>query len=199
MTKIAGLTGGIGSGKTTVAKMFEHHGVPIYISDQRAKDIMESPQVVEQVQALFDIKVTNKDGLLDRALLREVVFADKVALQGLNNIVHPLVKKDFESWLETHKDKDFVIKESAILFEKELHKQCDFVILVTAPESVRIDRVVKRDGVSSDNIRQIITNQLKDVIKIPLSDFVIENVDIELVKEQVKCIVNRIKFEKDSF
>ncbi|MHC5202325.1 dephospho-CoA kinase [Myroides sp. LJL119] len=199
MTKIAGLTGGIGSGKTTIAKLFQQHGVPIYISDLAAKHIMQRPEVVAEIQELFDQNVLTKDNQLDRGILRELVFKDKQILEKLNNIVHPLVKNDFCVWLQKHKDKDFVIKESAILFEKELHKDCDFVILVTAPEQVRIQRVMQRDNASSDNIRQIISNQLKDVVKIPLSDYVIENIDMELVKEQVKCIVNRIKFEKDSF
>ncbi|MHC5309921.1 dephospho-CoA kinase [Myroides sp. LJL116] len=198
-TKIVGLTGGIGSGKTTVAKLFMDHGVPVYISDDRAKDIMESSTVATLVQEAFEQNVLDDNGKLDRQIIRNLVFEDKVLLEKLNNIVHPLVKEDFLKWVDSHKDQSFVLKESAILFEKQLHKDCDMVILVVAPEEVRIQRVMKRDKVSSDNIRQIMNNQLEDVSKIPLSDYIIENVDINLVKEQVKCIVNRIKNEDVSF
>ena len=198
-TKIVGLTGGIGSGKTTVAKLFMEHGVPVYISDDRAKQIMDSSTVASLVQEAFKQNVLDNQGKLDRQIIRSLVFEDAVLLEKLNSIVHPLVKQDFLQWVESHKDQSFVLKESAILFEKQLHKDCDLVILVVAPEEVRIQRVMQRDKVSSDNIRQIMNNQLEDVSKIPLSDYIIENVDIKLVKEQVKCIVNRIKNEDISF
>ncbi|MHC5354626.1 dephospho-CoA kinase [Myroides sp. LJL115] len=198
-TKIVGLTGGIGSGKTTVAKLFMDHGVPVYISDHRAKHIMESSTVATLVQEAFEQNVLDDNGKLDRQIIRNLVFEDTVLLEKLNNIVHPLVKEDFLKWVDSNKDQSFVLKESAILFEKQLHKDCDMVILVVAPEEVRIQRVMERDKVSSDNIRQIMNNQLEDVSKIPLSDYIIENVDMNLVKEQVKCIVSRIKNEDVSF
>ncbi len=188
MALIVGLTGGIGSGKTTVAKMFEAEGVPIYIADERAKAIMDRSDIVEAVQALFDedIKIGS---VIDRKKLRNIVFNNKDLLNGLNNIVHPEVKKDFTDWLEEHKDFSFVIKESAILFEQGLDKECDYVILITAPEEIRIQRVVARDGVSSQNVQAIIDNQMKDSLKVLKSDYVISNINKDLVEKEVKMVI----------
>ncbi|WP_036495478.1 dephospho-CoA kinase [Myroides injenensis] len=198
-TLIAGLTGGIGSGKTTVAKMFEEEGIPIYIADDRAKIIMDRKDIVDRVQDIFPINVITDDYKLDRKVIRETVFENKELLEKLNDIVHPEVKKDFEQWVASHLDKPFVIKETAILFEKKLDKQCDLVILVTAPDELRIERIKKRDNVSNDNIRQIMNNQLSDEYKKQFSNYVIENIDIKKVKHEVKCIINNIKEIKSSF
>lgn len=191
MALIVGLTGGIGSGKTTVAKMFEKEGIPIYIADDRAKQIMDRADVVEAVQGIFKEDVKTGD-VLDRKKIREIVFHDKELLNKLNSIVHPEVRKDFEQWKEENDAFPFVIKESAVLFENNLHKECDLVILVTAPEEVRVKRVMERDGVSSDNVKSIINNQMKDFDKIPLSDYVITNINKDLVKKEVKMIINDI-------
>ncbi|AJH14738.1 dephospho-CoA kinase [Myroides profundi] len=191
MALIVGLTGGIGSGKTTVAKMFEEEGIPIYIADDRAKQIMDRADVVEAVQGIFKENVKTGD-VLDRKKIREIVFHDKELLNKLNSIVHPEVRKDFEQWKEENDAFPFVIKESAVLFENNLHKECDLVILVTAPEEVRVKRVMERDGVSSDNVKSIINNQMKDFDKIPLSNYVITNINKDLVKKEVKMIINDI-------
>ncbi|MEC4115892.1 dephospho-CoA kinase [Myroides phaeus] len=188
MALIVGLTGGIGSGKTTVAKMFASEGIPVYISDERAKAIMDRPDVVAAVQALFEENIM--DGpIIDRKKLRNIVFNNKTLLDQLNKIVHPEVKKDFITWVEEHRNFKFVLKESAILFEKDLDKECDFVVLVTAPEEVRIQRVMARDGVSSQNVQAIIANQMKDSLKILKSDYVIANINKEQVKKEVKMII----------
>lgn len=188
MALIVGLTGGIGSGKTTVAKMFASEGIPVYISDERAKAIMDRPDVVAAVQALFEENIM--DGpIIDRKKLRNIVFNNKTLLDQLNKIVHPEVKKDFITWVEEHRNFKFVLKESAILFEKDLDKECDFVVLVTAPEEVRIQRVMVRDGVSSQNVQAIIANQMKDSLKILKSDYVIANINKEQVKKEVKMII----------
>lgn len=191
MALTVGLTGGIGSGKTTVAKMFEAAGVPIYIADERAKAIMDRSDIVEAIQSLFDedIKIGS---VIDRKKLRDIVFNNKELLNRLNNIVHPEVKKDFTNWLEENKDFKFVIKESAILFEQGLDKECDYVILVTAPEEVRIQRVMERDGVSSQNVQAIIDNQMKDSLKILKSDYVITNINKDLVEKEVKMVIENI-------
>lgn len=191
MALTVGLTGGIGSGKTTVAKMFEAAGVPIYIADERAKAIMDRSDIVEVIQSLFDedIKIGS---VIDRKKLRDIVFKNKELLNRLNNIVHPEVKKDFTNWLEENKDFKFVIKESAILFEQGLDKECDYVILVTAPEEVRIQRVMERDGVSSQNVQAIIDNQMKDSLKILKSDYVITNINKDLVEKEVKMVIENI-------
>lgn len=194
MALIVGLTGGIGSGKTTVAKMFEAEGIPIYIADERAKQIMDRKDVVDAVQAIFEENVRIGE-VLDRKKIREIVFENKQLLTKLNNIVHPEVKKDFEQWKQKNDVFPFVIKESAVLFENNLNKSCDLVILVTAPEEVRINRVMERDKVSFDNVKSIINNQMKDSDKIPLSDYVITNINKDLVKKEVKMIINDIMFK----
>ncbi|MDR0193664.1 MAG: dephospho-CoA kinase [Myroides sp.] len=194
MALIVGLTGGIGSGKTTVAKMFEQEGIPIYIADERAKQIMDRKDVVDAVQAIFEENVRIGE-VLDRKKIREIVFENKQLLTKLNNIVHPEVKKDFEQWKQKNDVFPFVIKESAVLFENNLNKSCDLVILVTAPEEVRINRVMERDKVSFDNVKSIINNQMKDSDKIPLSDYVITNINKDLVKKEVKMIINDIIFK----
>ncbi|MDM1520483.1 dephospho-CoA kinase [Myroides odoratimimus] len=191
MALIVGLTGGIGSGKTTVANMFAEEGIPIYIADERAKQIMDRADVVEAVQSIFKENVKIGE-VLDRKKIREIVFDNKELLNQLNQIVHPEVKKDFERWKEGNDAFPFVIKESAVLFENNLNKQCDLVILVTAPEEVRLARVMARDGVSLDNVESIMRNQLKDSDKIPFSDYVITNINKDLVKKEVKMIINDI-------
>lgn len=194
MALIVGLTGGIGSGKTTVAKMFEESGIPIYIADDRARQIMDRKDVVNAVQSIFkeDVKIGE---VLDRKKIREIVFDNKDLLTQLNNIVHPEVKKDFEEWKVANDASPFVIKESAVLFENKLHTQCDLVILVTAPEEIRIKRVMERDKVSYDNVKSIISNQMQDSDKIPLSDYVIININKHLVNKEVKTIINDIIFK----
>ncbi|EHQ41441.1 dephospho-CoA kinase [Myroides odoratus] len=195
MSIIVGLTGGIGSGKTTVAKLFQKHGVPIYIADERARLLMERPDVVEAVQQIFTTSVINENGLLDRAKIKQLVFDNKTLLEQLNQVVHPRVKKDFEDWLEEHKDSPFVIKESAILFESGLETSCDLVILVVAPEEVRIERVMARDGVSKDQVLKIIDNQMKDEEKVGRSQYIIENNNKKTVESDIIAIIRDINLK----
>lgn len=195
MSIIVGLTGGIGSGKTTVAKLFEKHGVPIYIADERARMIMEQPEVIKAVQQIFTTSVINEHGLLNRAKIKQLVFDNKALLDQLNHIVHPRVKKDFEDWLEKHRECSFVIKESAILFESGLEKSCDLVILVVAPESVRIERVMARDGVSKEQVLKIINNQMKDEEKIGRSQYIIENNNKKTIESDIISIIRDINLK----
>lgn len=188
MTKVICLTGGIGSGKTTVARMFEKHGIPVYISDERAKLIMMKSEVIQQVQAIFDEPVIQGE-LLDRKKIRELVFGNKELLERLNSIVHPAVANDFKVWVRSHSDKAYVLKESAILFETKSQSTCEKIILVTAPEEVRIRRVVERDGVSEEGVKKIINQQISDYEKGKLSDFIIKNIDIKEVEKEVLIII----------
>lgn len=197
MTKIVGLTGGIGSGKTMVASFFKEEGIPVYISDERAKIIMDNPEIVHQVQEIFEDNV-QENGKLDRKKIRNIVFKQGHLLDKLNAVIHPEVKKDFEEWVKSHQKHLFVIKESALLFEKKLYKTCDYVILVTAPEEIRVKRVIKRDGVTAESIRNIIRNQMRDEDKIPFCDWVIINLDKELVKKEIKNIIDDIKLKNNS-
>ncbi len=189
MAKVIGLTGGIGSGKTTVAHFFSELGVPVFIADKEAKTISESKEVEPELLSLFGEKVY-KEGKLDRKHIASRVFSNPDLLQKLNQIIHPRVQKKFEQWLKIHSKARYVIKEAAILFESGSYKQCFKVILVTAPQDVRIERVLKRDITDYDSVVQRISNQWSDEIKIPLSDFVIENINLLQTKSQVLEIHN---------
>ena len=191
MTKIVGLTGGIGSGKSTIAAYFKKRGVPVYIADDEAKKIMNDPEVVKKVQSVFDENIIeNKQ--LNRKKIAELVFSSPEQLKKLNSIVHPEVKKHFLDWVKKHEKHPFVIKEAAILFESGTYKDCDKIILVTAPEALKIARVMKRDNVSREQVLERMKNQWSDEKKIPLSDYVIQNTDLELAKEKSEEILKEL-------
>jgi len=182
-TKIIGLTGGIGSGKTTVAGYFAALGVPVYIADEEAKKLLFLPETVAEVISAFGKDVLS-DGLPDRKKLAGLVFNNPQKLAVLNSIIHPRVKKHFTEWVGKHKDKPCVIKEAAILFESGSYKDCDAVILVTAPKEIRLQRVMKRDKVSETEVLARMERQWDDERKAPLSDYVIINIDKEEARLQ---------------
>ena len=186
MSKIIGLTGGIGSGKSTVASFFSELGVPVYIADSEAKKIMDYPETIREVQTIFDENVVGENGKLDRKKIASFVFNNPEKLKQLNAVIHPKVNKDFRNWLEKHQDHTYIIKEVAIIFETQSEKQFDKIILVTAPEKLRIERVMKRDNISEDEILERIKNQLPDEEKISKSDFIITNTDLKSAKKEVK-------------
>lgn len=192
MAKIIGLTGGIGTGKTTVAKYFASKGVPVYIADEAAKKIMNTKEVIQEVQALFSENVILENGYLNRTLIRDLVFSDKGKLEQLNSIIHPKVKRDFDNWLSQHQDAPFVIKEVAILFETNGQEYCDATILVTAPLETRIQRVLERDKSTKDIILQIIQNQLPEEQKIRLATYVIENENLEKTYEIIDILIKKL-------
>ena len=193
MTKIIGLTGGIGSGKTTVVKYFASKGIPVYIADEAAKSIMNDKKVVQEVQAIFSENVILKNGLLDRNAIRKIVFDDKSKLEQLNKIIHPKVKTDFENWLKKNKNAAFIIKEVAILFETNGQKYCDATILVSAPIETRIKRVLERDATSRENILQIINNQLPEEEKMKLATYVITNENLKITYKTVDNLIEILK------
>ena len=178
MTKIIGLTGGIGSGKSTVANYIASKGIPVYIADEEAKKIMERDDVKQKIQNLFTESILNSDNSLNRKKIAEFVFNNPDKLKELNAIVHPEVRLHFKNWLKEHKNYPFIIKEVAILFETGGNKQCDKVILITAPEELRIERAMKRDNLSKKDILVRIKNQISDSKKKELSDFVVENINL---------------------
>ena len=142
--KIIGLTGGIGSGKSLISSVFSSYGIPCYESDHSAKKLMqEDAELKSQIKALFGDDIYEGDQL-NRRKLADLVFADKSKLESLNAIVHPRVKKDFQSFVNQY-DTSYVIKEAAILFETDGAKDCDAIILVTAPEKLRVERLMKRE------------------------------------------------------
>lgn len=185
--KVIGLTGGIGSGKTTVANMFKDFGVSVYIADSEAKKLMHSKNVKERVIELLGEEAYQKNKL-NRAYISSKVFSDKNLLQNLNQIVHPEVGKHFKNWLKKQQG-IYAIKEAAILFENGNYKHCDKTILVTSDEQKRIARVVKRDQTTTDKVMNVIENQWTDDQKAKLADFVIENnSDLESLKSKVYSI-----------
>ena len=189
MTKIIGLTGGIGSGKSTVASYIASKGIPVYIADDEAKKIMELPEVILEVQQLFDENVLLENKQLNRTKIAEIVFKNPRKLQELNAIIHPKVKQHFINWLKQYEDYPFIVKEVAILFETGGDASCDKIILVTAPEEVRIKRVMQRDKTERINVKNRIKNQLSDKEKKAKSDFVIENIDMNNTMKQVDKVL----------
>lgn len=189
--KIIGLTGGIGSGKTTVADMFKELGIPVYIADDEAKKLMHSKTVKEKVIDLLG-EEAYQNNQLHREYISSKVFNDKKLLEQLNQVVHPEVGKHFKRWLKKQKS-IYVIKEAAILFENGNYKQCDKNILVISDEQKRIARVVKRDQSTTEKVSKVIENQWPDSQKIELADFVIENdSDLKTLKAKVCTIHDKL-------
>jgi dephospho-CoA kinase len=179
MTKVIGLTGGIGSGKSTVANYIASKGIPVYIADEEAKIIMEREDVKQKIQNLFTQAILNSDNTLNRKKIAKLVFNNPIKLNELNAIVHPEVQRHFKNWLKKHENYAFIIKEVAILFETVGNKQCDKVILITAPLELRVERAMKRDNLTKKEILVRINNQLPDSKKKELSDFIVENIDLK--------------------
>lgn len=189
---VVGLTGGIGSGKTTVAKMFQALGIPIYIADEEAKELMNASKVIKKkLVGLFgeNAYVGNE---LNRPFVADIIFKNKALLNEMNAIVHPKVRAHFEKWA-SKQAAPYVIKEAAILFENGGHKACDFIVTVTAPKELKVARLLKRDpNTTKKKIEAIMANQWTDEAKIELSHFVIENINLEETKNQVKKIHSKI-------
>ncbi|MCB7479675.1 dephospho-CoA kinase [Christiangramia sediminis] len=189
--KVVGLTGGIGSGKTTVAGFFKELNIPIYIADEAGKRLMNtSSEIRQEIIALFG-EEAYQDTLPDRKFIASKVFNDKDLLSKLNKIIHPAVEKDFKTWLKDQSS-EYVIYEAAILFETGGYKKCDFSILVTAPQKLRIDRLQKRDNSSVEEIKERMNNQWNDVKKSQMADFLINNKELAQTKLQVEHIHHQI-------
>ncbi|MDT0295583.1 dephospho-CoA kinase [Mesonia ostreae] len=179
-----GLTGGIGSGKTTVANFFKELGIPIYIADIEAKKIMNSSlEVREELIALFGEEAFI-GGALNRKFIASKVFSNNDLLQKLNHIVHPQVAKHFKTWAK-HQNSPYIIYEAAILFENNAQDNCDYTILVTAPKDIKLKRLQKRDDSSVEEIESRMSKQWNDSQKIKLANFVITNTDLADTKVQV--------------
>lgn len=192
--KIVGLTGGIGSGKSTAARMFADLGVPVYNSDLEAKQLMHtSIKVKEQIINLLG-KDTYVNNVLNREYIAQKVFADVSLLKQLNNIVHPAVRKHFLEWTKKQKA-PYVIQESAIIFENENQDFYDYIILVTAPLEVKIDRILKRDNTTREKILSRMDSQWTDEKKEKMSDFKLINEDIVKLRLKIKeihCILSEL-------
>ena len=199
----AGITGGIGSGKTTVCKMFEKLGIPVYYADDRAKYLMQHEHfLIDQIKKNFgeDVYV---NGTLDRKLLASKVFNDPARLALLNSLVHPAVYRDTERWMEDQKEKKvpYILKEAALLVETGGYKALDKLIVVTAPLNVRVARVTERDKTSEEEIMARVNNQLPEEEKVKLADFVVANnaglleLEGQVLKIHQKMIEENSNFE----
>ena len=190
--KCIGLTGGIGSGKTTVARIFSMLNVPVYNSDEAGRNISNiDPLVKSTIKEQFGADVFDQNENLNREKLSAIVFNDSSALAKLNAIIHPAVAQDFKTWC-ANQSSPYVIKETAILFEHGLDKHLDGVIVVEAPDELRIKRVMHRNGITEDAVRQRIQQQLPQDELISRADWVIHNNEEQLLIPQVLEIYSRI-------
>lgn len=186
MIKI-GITGGIGSGKTTVCHVFEQLGIPVFYADTVAKEIMVTDPVLrEGMMNTFGIESYELSGKLNNKHIAQIVFNNKTELEKLNALVHPAVFRAFESWQQTiPADVPYNLKEAALLFESGSYQMCDHSILVTAPKAVKIQRVMERDGVTSEQVEARMDKQLSDEEKNKMADFLITNDESQSVILQV--------------
>ena len=190
MKKI-GLTGGIGVGKTFVAKLLHQMAIPIFNADVEAKKCMDSDsELIKKIELIFG-NLIYIDGEIQKKKLANIIFSDIKKLNELNALVHPVVKQSFLDWCEKQ-ESEIVVKEAAILFESNSHIGLDNVICVTAPENLRIQRVQQRDNISIKQVRSRIDSQMKQLEKEKLSDYIIVNDGVELILPQVIKILSQI-------
>ena len=191
--KRIGLTGNIGTGKSTVAGIFEILGVPVYNADKRSRDFLDSEDVKVQIRSFFGKHLIDSKQKVDRKALAEIVFSDKNKLSALNAILHPLIEEDFNLWCSSHQDQDYIMQEAAILFESGFNRLFDATILVTAPEKICIARVMKRDNVRREMVMDRMRNQWPQEEKRKLADYEILNDDKTMVIPQVLAIHQSLK------
>ncbi|HNT80859.1 MAG TPA: dephospho-CoA kinase [Bacteroidia bacterium] len=180
----AGLTGGIGSGKSFIAQIFMSMGIPVFNSDRVAAELMLEAEQRTELENIFGKEVFTQTQTLNRKLIREKIFSDVVYREKLNALIHPLVQNSFERWC-SEQSTHWVIKEAAILFESGADNGLDTVILVKAPEALRIKRVENRDGISEQMIRQIISTQWSDDQKEKQSEYVVVNDEVQMLLPQI--------------
>ncbi|UXE65547.1 MAG: dephospho-CoA kinase [Chryseotalea sp. WA131a] len=182
-----GITGGIGSGKSMVCKIFGCLGIPVYDADSRAKSIMTTDGIlVEQIKKEFGSLSYDADGGLNRSFLSSAVFGNAEKLKKLNELVHPRVALDGDQWTAEQIGKKYVVREAALLFESGSYKKMDKIIVVTAPEPLRVKRVLVRDKQrTEEEVLKIIRNQIKEEEKVKKADFVLRNDETELLVPQV--------------
>ena len=190
---VVGLTGGIGSGKSTVAQIFETLGCAVYNSDERAKEMYYLPDVKEKVIAVLGKEAYYYEGKINKDFISLKIFNDKSFLEKINAIIHPAVEADFKAFLKENPKNKLIVKESALFFEANLSKKVDKLILVTSPMELKIERLKKRDSSTEEQIKTRINNQMSDEEKIPNSDFVIVNDEKTPLIPQVLEIVSKLK------
>ncbi|MFZ4725011.1 MAG: dephospho-CoA kinase, partial [Paludibacter sp.] len=186
---LIGITGGIGSGKTTLSKKLRAEGYSVYDSDSEARRLQnEHPVIRKELIQLFGEDIYNNQ-ILNRSALAKIVFGKPELLSKLNSVVHPFVKEDFELWIKKHETEKLLFQESAILFESGFNSFVDKVILMVASEDVRIARVMKRDGTTHEQVKLRMKNQMTDDEKIPKADFVIYTDDNMPLEDKMRRIL----------
>ncbi|MCS6973222.1 MAG: dephospho-CoA kinase [Cyclobacteriaceae bacterium] len=185
-----GITGGIGSGKSTVCRIFRALGIPVYDADSRAKVVMTSDVIlIGRIKQEFGSLAFKEDGTLNTVYLAETVFGDEQRLRVLNSLVHPAVASDYENWLQTQLGKPYIIKEAALLFESGSYRNLDYTVLVVAPVEVRLRRVLQRDPFRTEKqIRDIMARQLPEDEAKKLARCIIQNDDVHPVLPQVLAL-----------
>ncbi len=193
MLKI-GLTGGIGSGKTTVCNLFEKLGIPVYYADERARYLMNyDPELKTQIKVLLGHESYYRNGRLNRAYVAYKIFNDSGLLQKVNALVHPVVHRDSEDWYSSYTEAPFSIYEAALIYESNNQNRFDKVIVVTAPEELRIQRVMQRDGLTRDKVLERINNQLPQEEKDKRADYLINNDGASSLHIQVNIVYHAIR------
>ena len=173
--KIIGLTGGIGSGKTTVSRYFEGLNIPVFYADQEAREVYNDAAIVEQVKKILEVEhIHDAEGKLDRALIAGIIFNDASKRDQLNQVIHPGVKDRFTRWISQQKAV-YCIREAAILIESGSYRDCDEIIVVTCPIEIRIQRVMERDHITREEVEKRMQSQMSDEDRITYARFVIEN------------------------
>ena len=185
--KIIGLTGGIGSGKSTVLELFKILGVKTYSADESAKKLVNTDTyLINLIKSSFGENIYNK-GQLNSKKLSDIVFEDKDKLKLLNSIIHPAVAKDFKLFLNSNNE-DYIVKEAAIIFETKSENNYDKIILIQSPLEIRIERVINRDNISREEVMKRINNQLDENLIIDKCDYVISNENKEDLEDKVLSI-----------
>lgn len=182
---IIGLTGSIGSGKSTVADIFKALSVPVYQADEAGRRLLESSFVKRSLLSQYGDEIIDINGMVNRQKLAGIVFKDAVELKKLNALIHPLVMADFQCWLKLHHASPYCIHEAAILVESGLADQFDKLIVVTAPVDIRLERVIKRDKVNQDQVLARMNNQLPDEDRLKVADYQIINDGTSMILPQV--------------
>ena len=187
-----GITGGIGSGKTLISSVIQHIGYPIFYSDNEAKIILDTNQKVKsEIIQLFGEEIY-RFNILNKELLSKLLFSNKSLIEKVNSIVHPVVRFKFDEWSK-NQNTTLVFNEAAILFETEAYKNFDATILVIAPQEVRLNRVMMRDGLSKEQIISRINNQWLDEDKISLATYVISNNGSEPILSQIENVIEQLR------
>ena len=192
MTEV-GLTGNIGSGKTTVSRIFESLEIPVFYSDLEAKRLYLREEVKQKIRIEFGERVFNNQGEVDFKMLAVVIFSNKKSLEFINQLIHPLVFEEYQNWVAFNHHAPYVIHESAILFEHQLEKRFDKTIVVYCPKELRVQRVMKRDSIQESEVLKRISNQMKDAEKNKLAEFIVTNDGVQMLIPQVMKIHNLLK------